>query len=142
MVDELTGERVKLECVNWAGHLEPIFVEGLDKRPLGQIARNVSTMGFNCVRLTWATYMVTRHANLTVTQSFRDLGLEDAMAGIAKNNPDLVNLTVVNAQNSVIEELGLCGIMVVLDNHVSQPIWCCSDEDGNGFFKDKFFLPP
>ncbi|KAL2517218.1 Cellulase (glycosyl hydrolase family 5) protein [Abeliophyllum distichum] len=141
IVAKPTGERVKLRCVNWAGHLEPMLAEGLDRRPLGKIARHVSVMGFNCVRLTWATYMVTRHAKVTVAQSFRDLGLEDALAGIVENNPDLLNLTVVDAQNSVIEELGLYGVMVILDNQVSQPMWCCSDQDGNGFFGDKFFDP-
>lgn len=31
--------------------------------------------------------------------------------------------------------------MVILDNHVSQPGWCCSENDGNGFFGDKYFNP-
>ncbi|KAL4587345.1 hypothetical protein LXL04_000214 [Taraxacum kok-saghyz] len=32
-------------------------------------------------------------------------------------------------------------VMVVLDNHVSEPMWCCSNNDGNGFFGDKYFDP-
>ncbi|XP_022873525.1 uncharacterized protein LOC111392407 isoform X5 [Olea europaea var. sylvestris] len=31
--------------------------------------------------------------------------------------------------------------MVVLDNHVSLPTWCCSNNDGNGFFGDVNFDP-
>uniref|UniRef100_A0A1J3FX97 Glycoside hydrolase family 5 domain-containing protein n=1 Tax=Noccaea caerulescens TaxID=107243 RepID=A0A1J3FX97_NOCCA len=31
--------------------------------------------------------------------------------------------------------------MVILDNHISQPGWCCSDNDGNGFFGDKHLNP-
>lgn len=141
IVNESTGERVKLACVNWAGHLEPMLPEGLHKRPLPEIAGQISLMEFNCVRLTYATHMFTRHTNLTVEQNFRNLGLREAIAGIAKNNPHILSLTLVDAQRAVVEELGSHGIMVVLDNHVSYPIWCCSGDDGNGFFGDKYFDP-
>ncbi|KAK4389230.1 Glycosyl hydrolase 5 family protein [Sesamum angolense] len=139
IIDEPTGARVKLVCTNWAAHLEPMLAEGLNKQPAGRIARLVVEMGFNCVRLTWATYMFTRFANLTVAQSLTRLGLEDAMEGIAVNNPGVLNLTVVDAQRAVVEALARQGVMVVLDNHVSQPMWCCGDDDGNGFFGDKYF---
>lgn len=139
IIDEPTGARLKLTCANWAAHLEPMLPEGLDKKPAGHIARHVADMGFNCVRLTWATYMFTRYAKLTVAQSFQKLGLQDAVEGIARNNPGFLNLTVVDAQRAVIEELVQKGVMVVLDNHVSQPMWCCGDHDGNGFFGDKYF---
>lgn len=31
--------------------------------------------------------------------------------------------------------------MVILDNHISQPGWCCSAYDGSGFFGDIYFNP-
>lgn len=31
------------------------------------------------------------------------------------------------------------GLMVVLDNRVSRPQWCCTDRDGNGFWGDEYF---
>ncbi|KAL3844538.1 hypothetical protein ACJIZ3_001941 [Penstemon smallii] len=139
IIDESSSARVKLTCVNWAAHLEPMLPEGLDRKPLAQIAKHISSMGFNCVRLTWATYMFTRYANLTVAQSFERLGLSDSIEGISNNNPEFLNYSVVEAQRAVIEELGDEGVMVVLDNQVSQPMWCCSDNDGNGFFGDKYF---
>ncbi|XP_020550226.1 uncharacterized protein LOC105164044 [Sesamum indicum] len=139
IIDEATGARVKLICINWAAHLEPMLAEGLNKQPAGRIARLVAEMGFNCVRLTWATYMFTRFANLTVAQSLTRLGLVDAMEGIAVNNPGFLNVTVVDAQRAVVEALVRQGVMVVLDNHVSQPMWCCGEHDGNGFFGDKYF---
>lgn len=139
IVNESSQARVKLACTNWAAHLEPMLVEGLDKKPVGHIAAHVKEMGFNCVRLTWATYMFTRYANTTVAQSFRRLGLHGAVDGIARNNPRFLNLTVVDAQRAVVGELVRKGVMVVLDNHVSQPMWCCGDQDGNGFFGDENF---
>lgn len=141
IIDEPTGARVKLACANWAAHLEPMLAEGLDKKPVGSIARHVAQMGFNCVRLTWATYMFTRHANLTVARSFGSLGLQDAANGIARYNPGLLNLSVVEAHRAVVEELVKEGVMVILDNHLSQPMWCCGDHDGNGFFGDMYFDP-
>ncbi|KAF8412987.1 hypothetical protein HHK36_000959 [Tetracentron sinense] len=31
--------------------------------------------------------------------------------------------------------------MVILDNHISKPGWCCSNFDGNGFYGDRYFAP-
>nr|GEV62353.1 ricin B, lectin domain, glycoside hydrolase, family 5 [Tanacetum cinerariifolium] len=31
--------------------------------------------------------------------------------------------------------------MIILDNHLSKPGWCCNDNDGNGFFGDLYFDP-
>lgn len=139
VIDELTGERVKFKCVNWPAHMKPMLAEGLDKRPLGLIVRQFASLGFNCVRLTWATHMFTRYSKKTVVQTFRDLKLTNAIAGLEKNNPRVLNLTVVDAFSTVINVIKSYGVMVVLDNHVSEPMWCCSNNDGNGFFGDKYF---
>lgn len=37
--------------------------------------------------------------------------------------------------------LGANNVMVILDNHISKPGWCCSNFDGNGFFGDPYFNP-
>lgn len=39
------------------------------------------------------------------------------------------------------KNLGDNGIMVIIDNHISKPGWCCSSVDGNGFFGDQYFNP-
>ncbi|OVA18925.1 Glycoside hydrolase [Macleaya cordata] len=141
VVDSMTGKRVKLQCINWASHMQSMVVEGLDKKPLPEIVDSMSSLGFNCVRLTYATYMFTRldYGTRTVDHSFTSLNLTEARDGIAKNNPSLLNLTVVEAYHKVVDELGAKGIMVVLDNHISRPNWCCSENDGNGFFGDEYF---
>ncbi|KAI3850536.1 hypothetical protein MKX03_003972 [Papaver bracteatum] len=143
VVDAPTGDRVKLRCVNWASHMQTMLAEGLDKKPLPNIVKSMSSLGFKCVRFTWATYMFTKpnNWNLTVDESFKRLGLLEAKAGIALNNPGLLKLTVLEAYEAVVDELGKQGIMVILDNHVSKPQWCCGDGDDNGFFGDKFFDP-
>lgn len=42
---------------------------------------------------------------------------------------------------AVVSSLGKSGVMVILDNHISKPGWCCSSFDGNGFFGDQYFNP-
>uniref|UniRef100_M8B8X6 Endoglucanase E1 n=1 Tax=Aegilops tauschii TaxID=37682 RepID=M8B8X6_AEGTA len=132
VVDE-AGDRVKLACVNWPSHLEPMLAEGLGKRPVGAIAGDVAAMGFNCVRLTWPTFLVTNasYSSLTVEQSFQRLNLTESLAGIRANNPAV----------AVVSSLGENNVMVILDNHVSKPGWCCDNTDGNGFFGDGYFEP-
>lgn len=143
IVDSISGERVKLRCVNWASHLEPMLAEGLDKQPLKSIAARVVELRFNCVRLTWPTFMFTRpdYGNTTVEQTFDSFNLEAAKEGIRKNNPWVLNMTHIEAFTKVVDELGARSVMVVLDNHVSKPKWCCPYADGNGFIGDYYFDP-
>lgn len=143
IVEAETGKRVKLACVNWPSHLQPMIAEGLEKQPLKNIVQKITANGFNCVRFTWATYMFTRpdYGNLKVSESLDKFNLSAAKAGVAKNNPEILSMTVVQLHKAVVDELGKSKVMVVLDNHVSIPAWCCGVSDGNGFFGDKFFDP-
>jgi len=98
VVDE-SGSRVKLACVNWPSHLEPMLAEGLGKRPVGAIAADVAAMGFNRVRLTWPTFLVTNasYGNLTVAQSFQRLNLTESLAGVRANNHGVADLKLIDA---------------------------------------------
>ncbi|CAA6665941.1 unnamed protein product [Spirodela intermedia] len=129
VVDAVSGRRVKLRCVNWAAHMPAVLAEGLDRKPVDSIAARVVSLGFNCVRLTWATELFTspRYENLTVAGSLRSLALSSAEVGVAANNPAMSGVTA--------------GLMAVLDNHVTRPKWCCGGDDGNGFFGDAYFDP-
>lgn len=141
VVDEVTGRRVKLHCVNWAAHMEPMLAEGLHLKPLDHIASTIASLGFNCVRLTWATHMLTKrqYATTTVVDSLTSLNLAEAAAAVAEHNPSMANMTLLDACEAVVDALGAVRLMVVLDNHVSRPKWCCGDDDGNGFFGDAYF---
>lgn len=41
----------------------------------------------------------------------------------------------------VVASLDRNNVMMILDNQISKPGWCCSDFDGNGFFGDQYFDP-
>ncbi|CAA0820473.1 Cellulase (glycosyl hydrolase family 5) protein [Striga hermonthica] len=143
IVNQYTGERVKLACVNWISHLEPMIAEGLEKKPLHVIAGQIAADGFTCVRFTWPTFMFTRldYYNLTVSQSLDKYNLSDAKAGILKNNPWSLGLKIQTLHKVVVIVLGQYGLMVILDNHISLPGWCCRIDDKNGFFGDPDFDP-
>lgn len=135
--------RVKLACVSWAAHLETMVPEGLDKQPLATITGLIASSGFNCVRLTYATYMFTRQAlgGQTVVESLESWDLDLAAKGVIAHNPGLAHLSVVEAYREVVKGIAAKNLMIVLDNHMSSPGWCCSDDDGNGFWEDRFFDP-
>ncbi|GAB4840500.1 hypothetical protein Ancab_021269 [Ancistrocladus abbreviatus] len=137
------GRRVKLACVNWASHLEVMVAEGLSKQPVDVISKKIVAMGFNCVRLTWPLFLVTNDslATLPVRQSFQRIGLIESIAGLEANNPSIVDVSLITAFQAVVSSLGDNGVMVILDNHISKPGWCCSSFDGNGFFGDQYFNP-
>ncbi|KAI5077343.1 hypothetical protein GOP47_0007167 [Adiantum capillus-veneris] len=120
IVDASSGSRAKLSCVNWASHFTPMLAEGLHLHPLESIAHTVATWGFNCVSLTWATRMFTNRtlAESRVSHTFRELGLESELGGVASFNGKLVGMTSVEAFKEVVRVLGKEGLMVVLDNRV------------------------
>ncbi|XP_034707663.1 glycosyl hydrolase 5 family protein-like [Vitis riparia] len=143
IVDDVTGRRVKLKCVNWISHTESTTTKGLHSQPIGDIADKINEMGFNCVRLTYPTFLWTRvdYYNKTVAESLDSLNVTEAKAMIAVQNPRFLSLPLRESYERVVGELGRRGLMLILDNHVSKPMWCCEREDGNGFFGDKFFDP-
>ncbi|XAR64472.1 Cellulase [Bertholletia excelsa] len=142
IVDE-SGRRVKLACVNWASHLEAVVAEGLSRQPVDAISGRIPLLGFNCVRLTWPLFLATNDslANLTVRQSLHGLGLIASISGFQANNPSILDLPLVGAYQAVVDSLAKFKVMVILDNHISKPGWCCSDFDGSGFFGDLYFDP-
>ena len=93
------GTRVKLACVNWASHLQPVVAEGLSKQPVDAVSRRIREAGFNCVRLTWPLYLATNHslASLSVRDSFSSLGLSESIAGFQANNPSILHLSLIDA---------------------------------------------
>jgi len=93
------GRRVKLACVNWVSHLEFVVAEGLSKKPVDVISKGIKSTGFNCVRLTWPTLLVTNDSlsSLSVRSSFQKLGLLEAVAGVQTNNPSIIDLPLLQA---------------------------------------------
>jgi len=127
------GHRVKLRCINWAGHMETNTLEGLHKRSIDDIANFVQSQGFNCVRMTYSI----DHAldpNVKISDSFRaaagsagvsvdkTIGLFDQIVQI---DPTLAAATTRDVYSAAVGALWKRDIMTILDNHVSKASWCC-----------------
>ena len=79
--------------------------------------------GFNTVRLTFSLQM------------FYDNNIIDKKYLAA--NPELFNMTAMEVFDRTVEELTKAGVMVILNNHVSSSMWCCSESDGEGLWWTK-----
>lgn len=112
------GNRVKLAGVNWYGAEEKDFVPaGLELAPLKQIVRKIRCMGFNVVRLPWSNQLY--ESNPVVSN-----------AAVAAN-PQFRHMHAMQVFDAVVHALAREGLMIILDNHMSNANWCCSNTDGN-----------
>ena len=135
------NERIKLRCINWAGHGEVNVPEGLHAQSLNTITSWIANAGFNCVRLTYSIDMAL-NPNQKVSDSFTaaasSTGAGSKLTALyttaASKNPFLSSGTTLGAYSEIIKSLGNHGIMVILDNHNSHAGWCCSTGDGNGWW--------
>ncbi|KAK3190726.1 hypothetical protein K4F52_003042 [Lecanicillium sp. MT-2017a] len=139
-----SNQRVKLRCINWAGHLENNVPEGLHKQPIDHVANWIANQGYNCVRLTYSIDMAL-NPGLGVEDSFRagakasgadEAGMMKLYDSAVEKNPFLANATVLETFDAVYAALWDRGIMTILDNHVSRAGWCCDLDDGNGWWSD------
>jgi endoglucanase len=112
---------VRLTSVNWYGFDEREYVAGgLDHAPLETIVAQIRAVGVNSVRLPWANEMLERNPQ--------------AADYAVKANPEFRGKHALDVLDAVIAALVRARIMVILDNHMSQADWCCSDTDGNGLW--------
>lgn len=112
------GVRVHLNAFNWYGaEGQDFVVEGLQAQPLNSIVATIKGLGFNAVRLLWSNQMVESNP---VVGSY-------ALAA----NPGFEGENALTIFDSVVNALTSAGIMVILDNHMSNAGWCCSTTDNN-----------
>ncbi len=112
------GARVHLNAFNWYGAEGADFVVmGLEAQPLTSIVSTIKGLGFNAVRLLWSNQMVETNpvvGNYALTA-----------------NPSLEGENALTIFDTVVSALTSQGIMVILDNHMSNAGWCCSTTDNN-----------
>lgn len=122
--------------------------EGLQHSSIEDIVAWFSKFGLNSVRLTFAIEMVDDYLanspNQTLEKSvINALGKSNGtkvLDQILSKNPQFSkNTTRLQVWDAVGKELSKQGVIIHLDNHVSKAFWCCADNDGNGWFGEKFF---
>jgi len=121
VVVDSNNERVKLACVNWYGaHMEDMVVNGLDRQPLDFISAKIAELGFNCIRLVFA--LDTYYKN-PIIRSER-----------LSANPELIGMSPMEIFDATVKSLTDHGLIVILNNHISTAMWCCSFDDGEGLW--------
>lgn len=119
------GKRVRLKCASWSGAQEKWYVpSGLWAQHRSTIAGMARRAGLNCIRLVWSTEMALRSANGSI-------GVPTAALYA---NPDLQGKGPLQVLDAVIAAIAQQGLMVILDNHSSDAMWCCEITDGNGLW--------
>jgi len=114
--------RVKWACINYAGaYFTSHVVGGLNKQPLASIARTISEMGFNCVRLPystqgWATNPIIDDSHVAANPQLQG----------GKHFREVFKATV--------DGLTDAGLMVIINNHNSKSGWCCTVDQDEGFW--------
>ena len=74
----------------------------------------------NCIRLTYSL------------QLFYDNNIIDKKYLSA--NPQMIGMTAMEVMDETIKVLTETGLMVILNNHTSKSMWCCSNDDGDGLW--------
>lgn len=88
---------------------------------MDSISKNISLMGFNCVRLDFSTEMF--YSNPVVSNT-----------SVLAANENLIGKNAMDIFDAVIESLTSNGVMVILNNHIGKAQWCCSETDGEGLW--------
>jgi endoglucanase len=122
--------------------------EGLQHSSVQDIVAWFPKFGLNSVRLTFAIEMIDDYLanspNQTLERSvINALGQSNGtrvLGQILVKNPQFTkNTTRLQVWDAVGKELSKQGVIIHLDNHVSKAFWCCADNDGNGWFSEKYF---
>jgi len=147
-VHDSTGENFTYVGVNWPGAGEVMIPEGLQYQSVASIASKIKSLGMNSVRLTFAIELIDdikdNGGDVTLQNAFKKaLGNANGTTvynQVIKNNPQFgASTTRLQVYDNIAAELAKQQIYVHLDNHMSNGAWCCSTNDGNSWFGDKYF---
>jgi endoglucanase len=145
---DASGNVFHFASTNWPGHQEVMIPEGLQHASIQDIVSWFPKFGLNSVRMTFAIEMIDDYLNNTPNQTLEksftnSLGEANGtivLDQILEKNPEFTkNTTRLEVWDAVAKELSKQGVIIHLDNHVSKAFWCCADNDGNGWFGEKFF---
>eukprot|EP00929_Paragymnodinium_shiwhaense_P086155 TRINITY_DN46678_c0_g1_i4.p1 TRINITY_DN46678_c0_g1~~TRINITY_DN46678_c0_g1_i4.p1 ORF type:complete len:626 (+),score=119.11 TRINITY_DN46678_c0_g1_i4:209-2086(+) len=121
-----TGKTVKLVGVNWFGaHMGMLVNNGLGIVRMEQIAKSIKHMGFNSVRMNYASWM---HEKDEKGEFPKVPKVEPSLCAA---NPDLEGLSAMEVFDKSIEAVTKEGLLVILNRHMGKPGWCCNPCDGS-----------
>ncbi|KAL1984152.1 hypothetical protein VTN96DRAFT_9457 [Rasamsonia emersonii] len=130
------NQRVKLASINWYGGSDEDFVpSGLDVQHRDRIAALIRDLGFNSVRLPYSDEMVRDNPLIPASRLAANRDLVDPETGGAPAR---------DVFTAVVESLTDAGLLVIVNNHITQATWCCGANPcdagwANDWFGGKWF---
>lgn len=122
---------VKLASVNWYGASDVLFIpSGLDQQPRDEIARLIRDLGFNSVRLPYSDEMVRDNPLVPGHLLAANEDLIDAVTGGAR---------ALDVYIAVVDSLTAAGLMVIVNNHITQSTWCCGANPCDAGWANEWF---
>eukprot|EP00928_Gymnodinium_smaydae_P035653 TRINITY_DN25054_c0_g3_i1.p1 TRINITY_DN25054_c0_g3~~TRINITY_DN25054_c0_g3_i1.p1 ORF type:complete len:753 (-),score=51.21 TRINITY_DN25054_c0_g3_i1:154-2412(-) len=116
-----SGHIVRLRGVNWYGaHMPQLVNNGLEILSVAQMCQVILNLGFNHVRIGYSTEMLIK--NPEVDQR------------LIAANPALAGLRSMDIFDQNVEALTEAGLLVIINNHVTENKWCCEIDDGNSLW--------
>lgn len=110
------GAQIKLASINWYGASDFDFVPGgLEVRHRDEIAQLIRDLGFNSVRLPYADEIV---VNNPIIDPKVIAGNQDLLR-------DGASPRALEVFHVVVESLTAAGLLVIVNNHITQATWCC-----------------
>ncbi|KAF4968324.1 hypothetical protein FSARC_4270 [Fusarium sarcochroum] len=129
-IRDASGNKVHFAGTNWPGHGEVMIPEGLQYQSVKQIMIDqLYDNGGKDIDLKTAFVKGLGEKNGT-----------RVLKQVLQNNPSFTRHTTrLEVYDAVTAELAKSEIHILLDNHMSTGKWCCSGEDGNGWWGDREF---
>ncbi|KAK6088106.1 hypothetical protein SCUP234_01172 [Seiridium cupressi] len=148
-IKDTNGDIVVYAGTNWPGAADVMIPEGLQYQSIESIVSKIKSLGMNAIRLTYAIELIDQ----IYDNGGEDVAIETALANalgaangsavleeILTNNPSFTaSTTRLEVYDAIAAECATQEIYVHLDNHMSKGEWCCSTDDGNGWFGDTYF---
>jgi aryl-phospho-beta-D-glucosidase BglC (GH1 family) len=118
-IQDAEGRKVKLASINWYGASDIHFIpSGLDVQHRDDIAQLIRNLGFNSVRLPYADEMVDK--NPVINSSLIASNMDLLQTATTPGEP-----TALDVYHAVVESLTAAGLLVIVNNHITQATWCC-----------------
>ncbi|KAK1760309.1 glycoside hydrolase superfamily [Echria macrotheca] len=148
-VKDATGTNITYAGTNWPGAADVMIPEGLQYQSIATIVTKIKSLGMNAIRLTYAIQMIDEiYSNggkdVTLQKAFvQALGQTNGtrvLNQVLTKNPSFsASTTRLEVFDAVAAECAKQQIYILLDNHISKGMWCCSGDDGNSWWGDKYF---
>ncbi|KAH8696748.1 glycoside hydrolase superfamily [Talaromyces proteolyticus] len=131
------GQRVKLASINWYGASDVGYIPaGLDAQHRDDIAKLIRSLGFNSVRLPYADEIVRDNPWIPAEKlsANRDLVRPDG-----RHSEEGEGALARDVFTAVVQSLTDAGIMVIVNNHITQATWCCGANPCDAVWNNDWF---